>query len=288
MPDLHSSRNQNFATPRLLIDEQPLQVLRSLAVAVGLNEAIILQQLHYEMRLERHMVEGVSWVYHTYEQWQKQDFPFWSTDTIKRAIHRLEKLGLLDSTMRFNHSPIDKRKWYTINYEKLAELSVLQAIPLSTMQNAPTSMQDVELDDAKCIARQGNMPPLPKIPTKNTTQEQDPLPTGEETALTREEYKPQLPLAKPGKPPRASRRCPLDYQPSQTVYTWAIEHHPEIDVDAALEALKDYEFASGHTDWDATLRTWIRNEAKRRPSASRHTMTPETASIVSRWLQAKE
>ena len=69
-----------------------------------------------------------------------------------------------------------------------------------------------------------------------------------------------------------------------------------MDVDAALEAMKDYEFASGHTDWDATLRTWIRKDAERRnrttpsrqPGESQHTMTPETASIVSRWLQAKE
>ena len=118
--------------PKLLIDEQPLQVLRSLAVAIGLNEAIILQQLHYEMRLQRHVFEEVSWVYHTYEHWQTQDFPFWSPDTIKRAIHKLEKIEVIDSTMRFNHSAIDKRKWYTIKYTKLAELEALQGTVLST------------------------------------------------------------------------------------------------------------------------------------------------------------
>ena len=32
---------------RLLINENPLQVLPTLAVKIGLNEAMILQQMHY-------------------------------------------------------------------------------------------------------------------------------------------------------------------------------------------------------------------------------------------------
>jgi hypothetical protein len=164
---------------KLLIDEQPLQVLRSLAVAIGLNEAIILQQLHYEMRLERHVFEGVSWVYYTYEQWRERDFPFWSVDTLKRAIYHLEKDGLIASTMRFNHSPIDKRKWYTIAYEKLEELGTGQVVTAPTMQNAmttgqnaTTTMQNAPIDVADCPDDHSKMPRLPKIPTKKTTQEE--------------------------------------------------------------------------------------------------------------------
>lgn len=135
---------------------------------------------------------------------------------------------------------------------------------------------------------------IPEITPEITSE--IPLPAGEESAPARKEQKPQLMLVKPSKPARPSRRCPPDYVPSPRVYAWALAHHPEMDVDAALEALKDYEFASGHTDWDATLRTWIRKDAERMrrripsppPGTSRHTMPPETASIVSRWLSAKE
>jgi hypothetical protein len=106
-------------TPRLLLEDSPLQVLPALALALGgLNESLILQQLHYLMRLERHVMDGVSWVYNTYEEWQEH-FPFWSLDTIKRAIHRLERGGFVRSTRRWNRSPWDQTKWYTIHYDRL-------------------------------------------------------------------------------------------------------------------------------------------------------------------------
>ena len=131
-------------TSALLINEDPLQVIPSLAVAVGLNEAIILQQVHFWLRRDKHVIEGQSWIYNTYENWQTQ-FPFWSVDTIKRAIHHLEALGILDSTSRFNRNPVDKSKWYTVNYARLNAF----ATP-STMQDAPSTMQDAPMDDASC------------------------------------------------------------------------------------------------------------------------------------------
>ena len=67
-----------------------------------------------------------------------------------------------------------------------------------------------------------------------------------------------------------SRRCPLAYTPD-AVYEWGRTHFPDVDVDAALEAMRDWEFKDAKSDWDATLRNWIRSEAKRAPRASRST-----------------
>ncbi|MGI4851429.1 MAG: DnaA N-terminal domain-containing protein [Janthinobacterium lividum] len=107
---------------RLLIHESPLQLLPSLAVKIGLNEAIILQQLHYWLNPDhnKNIHEGLHWVYNSYEQWQKQ-FPFWSKETIKRAIHCLEKMNLILSR-KLNEDKFDHRKWYSINYETLQQL----------------------------------------------------------------------------------------------------------------------------------------------------------------------
>lgn len=106
---------------KLLINEEPLQVLPTLAKKVGLNEAIILQQIHYWNRINeknnRNFYDGYYWTYNTYEDWQKQ-FPFWSTRTIQRAINRLEKLKLVVSG-NYNELKLDKTKWYRINYKVL-------------------------------------------------------------------------------------------------------------------------------------------------------------------------
>lgn len=114
---------------RLLIDEPPLQVLPSLAVRLGgLNEAIVLQQLHYWLNNKNrkgertaHLIDGRWWVYNSYEGWQK-DFPFWSATTIKRAFLSLEKRGLVISK-QFDAAARDMRKWYTIDYDALESLS---------------------------------------------------------------------------------------------------------------------------------------------------------------------
>ncbi|MEH7178291.1 conserved phage C-terminal domain-containing protein [Neobacillus vireti] len=105
---------------RLLINESPVMIIPSLAAKIGLNEAVVLQQIHYWLGISKHKIEGRTWVYNTYEEWQKQ-LPFWSVSTIKRSIRSLEMLGLLISA-NFNQMKMDKTKWYSIDYEKLHEI----------------------------------------------------------------------------------------------------------------------------------------------------------------------
>jgi DnaD/phage-associated family protein len=106
---------------RLLLDEEPLVILPSLAASVGLNESIVLQQLHYWLERSNHVYDGYKWVYNTYEEWQEQ-FPFWSVSTIRRIITKLEDKGLI-IVGNFNKSRVDKTKWYRIDYDKLNALS---------------------------------------------------------------------------------------------------------------------------------------------------------------------
>jgi hypothetical protein len=106
---------------KLLINEHPLQVLPSLAVQVGLNEAIVLQQLHYWLLKSDNVYEGYHWVFNSYEQWQIQ-FPFWSVSTIQRIFTSLEKQSVVLSR-RFDAQDWNQRKWYRIDYTKLNKLS---------------------------------------------------------------------------------------------------------------------------------------------------------------------
>ncbi|MCK9196018.1 MAG: hypothetical protein M0P16_03465 [Syntrophales bacterium] len=105
---------------KLLINEPPLQVLPSLAKYIGLNEAIVLQQIHYLLRHSEHVHNGQKWVCSTYEQWAQNHFIFWSIKTIKRTFKRLECEKILLSTTDFNKHSIDHTKWYALDYDKLA------------------------------------------------------------------------------------------------------------------------------------------------------------------------
>lgn len=105
---------------KLLINENPILVLPTLAKKIGLNEALFIQQLHYWLAESKHTYDGYQWVYNTYEGWHGQ-FPFWSTSTIRRIIGRLEKEGFIISG-NYNRFKMDKTKWYRINYEYLEAL----------------------------------------------------------------------------------------------------------------------------------------------------------------------
>ena len=111
-----------MAASSLLIMESPLTVLPSLAVRIGLNEAIFLQQVQYWISREAGFCDeyGRRWIYNTVKQWNVQ-FPFWSESTIKRTIRSLEKQHVLLSTLIGN--AFNKTKAYTIDYERIEALN---------------------------------------------------------------------------------------------------------------------------------------------------------------------
>ena len=102
----------------LLYDDKPLVVSPRLAMVVGLNEAIVLQQVHYwtllNERTKKNCRGGFYWTYNTYAEWQEQ-FPFWSVDTIKRIFKKLRDANLL-VVERFNKMPTDRTTWYRVNH----------------------------------------------------------------------------------------------------------------------------------------------------------------------------
>ena len=103
-----------------LLNEYPLLVLPTLAKLIGLNKAIVLQQVHYWLlkneQNESAIKNGKIWCYQSYTKWQEQ-FPFWDIQTIRRIILSLEEDKILISA-NFNKLKIDKTKWYTIDYTK--------------------------------------------------------------------------------------------------------------------------------------------------------------------------
>ena len=139
---------------QLLIDEYPLIVLPSLVKAVGLEKAIILQQVHYWMKKSTHERDGHLWIYNSYRAWAEQ-LSWMSEEAIRKHIKALEKRGLLVSA-NYNKLAMDKTKWYRIDYEALANLiqsSGAAVLPIRTpsphpeadSQSAPVTIEPQRL-----------------------------------------------------------------------------------------------------------------------------------------------
>lgn len=112
---------------KLLINDKPLMVLPKLAVEIGLNQALVLQQVHYwiltfkEANKRDHYHDGEWWVYNTKREWG-ESFPWWSESTVWRALTDLRERGLLIVSSKYNRKGYDRTLWYRIDYEALSQI----------------------------------------------------------------------------------------------------------------------------------------------------------------------
>lgn len=177
---------------RLLMKGQPLVVDRELATLIGLNEAIVLQQIEYWTNIKEladvrkhktsneHFIDGYYWTYNSLEEWTKE-FPFWSYDTVKRTLKKLRDKNLVVTGV-YNEKCYDRTLWYRANHEALIKLeNDISAICTneenSNIDEEKTS-EPLEIDNsAKCpnglvqnaLIQKGKMPqPIPKTTTKNS------------------------------------------------------------------------------------------------------------------------
>lgn len=102
-----------------LIKEPVIVVSPSLAMKYGLNEALLIQQLHFRLNVATTMKDGYKWVKKSYIDWQ-QEFPFWSITTIRRTVKNLEKKGvILSQCIQKEHT-----KLYRLCYEEVCNMDI--------------------------------------------------------------------------------------------------------------------------------------------------------------------
>lgn len=163
----------------LLIHSQPLLVLPELAVKIGLNEAIILQQIHYWQSRSANFRDGRAWVYNSVEDWKKQ-FPFWSAKTISRALNGLRKQDLV-FTGQYNQQSRDQTLWYSVNYDHNA----LKPSNGPLGQNDPMEQDNMSMplgqNDPMHYPKMGE--PLPETTTETTTENKQSVASDDATAV---------------------------------------------------------------------------------------------------------
>ncbi|AJP11570.1 TPA: conjugal transfer protein [Clostridioides difficile] len=179
-----------------LFDEQPIVANKTLARELGLNEALVLQQINYWIEINKksgkNYHDGKYWTYNSIRAWQENDFDYMSFDTVKRTFSKLEKAGYL-LVGNYNKDPRDKTKWYTINNDKLEELymdmdlkkqkiqteALKNSMPNALGQNTPMDKGKIsQCNNADCtnaqvqnaLMQKDNLhQPLPENTTNNTT-----------------------------------------------------------------------------------------------------------------------
>lgn len=112
---------------KYLIDEYPMILLPSLAEKIGLNEALVLQQIHYwtDRPDVGIVIDGERWVYNTVDRWRDQ-FRFWSKRTLERVFSSLKSMGLMVSIEAKDRIG-NRVVCYRVDYAALENLDSLTA-----------------------------------------------------------------------------------------------------------------------------------------------------------------
>jgi hypothetical protein len=93
------------SSAKLLISEPPLQVIPTLAKLISLNDAIVLQQLHYHSLRSR----DDGWVQRSIVEWHEEDFGWWSLATVERVWQSLRAKGLIETELVATRSGREQR-----------------------------------------------------------------------------------------------------------------------------------------------------------------------------------
>ena len=135
----------------LLLDSRPLIVIPELAELLGdVDQAIILQQIHYWLQKSSNKIDGHVWVYNSMKKKKKQ-FPWIkSRKSLANKFKKLEDRGLL-ITGNYNQAGFDKTKWYSVDYSTLSNLgnalgknypTIGSKLPNGMGKNYPTNTID--------------------------------------------------------------------------------------------------------------------------------------------------
>ena len=107
----------------LLMSEVPIHFSPTLAKRLGLNEAIVLHQIHYRLKVnyKREQRDHRYWVFNSFENWAKEFF-FLPKDILRQTFQSLvEQEILLRGDFALN--PLDSTEWYSINSDAAATIS---------------------------------------------------------------------------------------------------------------------------------------------------------------------
>lgn len=170
---------------KLLFDIPPLVILPELAMKIGLNESIVLQQIHYWLENNKNKKQTANfkedrwWTYGSYEYWQETNFPFWSVSTVRRTMRSLERLGILISN-QFESKDWEHRKWYSIDYEVLDSFVDRVKLTRSKGSKRPNRRGQSEsiLNESEISRESKSSFPAKKIASHPPAERAYPLPDG--------------------------------------------------------------------------------------------------------------
>jgi hypothetical protein len=90
-----------------------------IAEALGIQAAVIIQQLHYWSEKQMGVVvDGKQYIYNTYKDWVSKQFTWLSAYQIRTWMNKLRSLGIVE-VIQYRKKEYNRTNYYSLNYSKL-------------------------------------------------------------------------------------------------------------------------------------------------------------------------
>lgn len=158
----------------VLLEKSPVIPLNiQLAKALGVCQALLLQQIHYFTTTRPVEKDGRGWCYYTHKEWSDH-LGVYEERSVRKAISELVSLGLV-LVGRYNSRKYDRTSWYSINYDRLkqwvSDAGLEGTVPTTDWQKLP------QPSGKKCRTQSAEIAaPIHKIEDKTGKEELCTLP----------------------------------------------------------------------------------------------------------------
>lgn len=132
-----------------IMNDRPLMVSKELAKSLGVDQSMLVQQLHYwvekNKKNDKNYFNNKYWLYSTVKEMRDRDFPFWSEKTLRRYLNALSDKGII-IRRHFSDNASDSTYFYTIDYDVLASVCnvVFENIPENTTEKSQNTDGQVD------------------------------------------------------------------------------------------------------------------------------------------------
>ncbi len=152
----------------------------ALACEIGLNESIILLQIEFWIATRGISKDGQVWAYMSTRNMKDAIFPFWSHNTINRAIKSLENAGYITIETKYNQLNYDKTRWFALNFDALSELDSICVKASNSGSDTRSSQNDTapsqnDTTIQKSTKNKNNSVPESKPPPESKPEKKEPV-----------------------------------------------------------------------------------------------------------------
>lgn len=169
---------------KLLCTDKPRTMSGGLAALLkSADAALIMQQLHYWLiKKGGKIIDGIHWIYNTYEQWLDQ-MPWLSKWCLRKILYKLRDMGLVKFAQLDKHE-YKRRGYYTIDYQKLEELASSSIGTLNLLPHRSVECSHIDVQTTHTSLKQKNSfqeelpsnnthPPHPVAASKKKEEEEE-------------------------------------------------------------------------------------------------------------------